>query len=89
MSDTVIKPSRNLDVAGAATLDKELAEVSGDVVIDLADVSFVASSGLRVMLKAAQRLKTEGGSLSVHNADDTAREVFRISGFSSVVDIAD
>jgi anti-sigma B factor antagonist len=86
---TVVKPQANLDVAGSAMLEKELAGLDGDVTIDLAGVAFVASSGLRVMLKAAQRLKGGGGSLSVSNANDTVREVFRISGFATVVDIRD
>jgi stage II sporulation protein AA (anti-sigma F factor antagonist) len=86
---TVVKPQVNLDVAGSATLEKELAGLDGDVTIDLADVSFVASSGLRVMLKVAQRLKGGGGSLSVSNANDTVREVFRVSGFATVIDIKD
>ena len=84
---TAVKPQTNLDVAGAAALEKELAGLSGDVVVDLADVSFVASSGLRVMLKTAQRLKSQGGSLAVEHANDTVREVFKISGFAMVVDI--
>jgi anti-anti-sigma factor len=46
----------------------------------------VASSGLRILLKAAQRLST-GGSLTVTNANDTILEVFRISGFASVITI--
>lgn len=86
---SVVRPLMNLDVAGSAQLERELAELSGDVTIDLQDVDFVASSGLRIMLKTAQRLKREGGSLSVSNANDTAREVFRISGFATVVDILD
>lgn len=86
---SMVKPQANLDVAGSAELEKNLAGLDGDVVIDLADVAFVASSGLRVMLKAAQRLKSSGGSLSISNANDTVREVFRISGFATVVDIQD
>jgi anti-anti-sigma factor len=65
---TVVKPQVNLDVAGSAALEKQLAGLDGDVTIDLADVSFVASSGLRVMLKVAQRLRGGGGSLSVSHA---------------------
>ena len=86
---SVVRPTANLDVAGAAALEKQLADASGDLVIDLSDVTFVASSGLRVMLKVAQRLKSQGGALSVRNANDTVREVFRISGFASVVPIED
>lgn len=82
-----VRPDRNLDVAGAAALERQLADAEGDVTIDLADVGFVASSGLRVMLKVAQRLRAVGGVLTVMNANDTVQEVFRISGFATVVDI--
>jgi anti-anti-sigma factor len=86
---SVVRPSVNLDVAGAAALEKQLADASGDLVIDMSEVTFVASSGLRVMLKVAQRLKSQGGQLSISNPNDTVREVFRISGFASVVPIVD
>jgi anti-sigma B factor antagonist len=82
-----VRPTMNLDVAGAAELEKLLADAGGDVTIDLAEVRFVASSGLRVMLKVAQQLKQGGGTLTVTNANDTVREVFRISGFAMVVNI--
>jgi anti-sigma B factor antagonist len=87
--ETIVSPQSNLDVAGAAALDSQLADAVGSVVIDLADVDFVASSGLRIMLKTAQRLRMAGGSLAVRNANDTVREVFRISGFATVVTILD
>jgi anti-anti-sigma factor len=60
--------------------------MSGDVIVNLEACNFVASSGLRILLKAAQRLST-GGSLTVTNANDTILEVFRISGFASVITI--
>ena len=85
----VVRPSVNLDVAGAQQLERALNEFDEDVEIDLSDVKFVASSGLRVMLKAAQRLKKSGHSVTVSGANDTVLEVFKISGFSTVVTIID
>ncbi|MGA7690443.1 MAG: STAS domain-containing protein [Jiangellales bacterium] len=67
----VVRPSVNLDVAGAQQLERALNEFDEDVEIDLSDVKFVASSGLRVMLKAAQRLKKSGHSVTVSGANDT------------------
>jgi anti-sigma B factor antagonist len=86
---SVVRPSVNLDVAGAQQLERALNEFDDDVEIDLSDVKFVASSGLRVMLKAAQRLKKSGHSVTVSGANDTVLEVFKISGFSTVVTIID
>lgn len=87
MTSVEVKPSFNLDVSGAHKLEEMLADADGDVVVDLEACNFVASSGLRILLKVAQRIGKTGGKLTVVNANDTIREVFRISGFAGVVTI--
>ena len=82
-----IRPTRNLDVAGAAALDAQLVGAGSDVTLDLSAVDRWASSGLRVILKASQRLSKAGATLTIVNANDTVREVFKISGFGTVVTI--
>ena len=83
----VFAPSWNLDVAGARRLEEAITPLEGAVVIDLSGVAFVASSGLRVLLKQAQRLKGQGGELRVCGADKTVAEVFVMSGFDSIIAI--
>jgi anti-sigma B factor antagonist len=85
----VFAPSWNLDVAGARRLEEAIKSLEGAVVIDLSGVAFVASSGLRVLLKQAQRLKFEGGELRVCGADKTVTEVFKMSGFDKIIAIDD
>ena len=47
-----------LDLAGAATLERELAEHDeGPVVVDLRELAFMDSSGLRALVVAARRLQ--------------------------------
>ena len=82
-----IRPTRNLDVAGAAALDAQLVSAESDVTLDLSAVDRCASSGLRVILKASQRLSKAGATRSSVNANDTVREVCKISGFGTVVTI--
>ena len=87
---TTLSPSYNLDVAGAAKLEKELIHAQptdGEVVIDLSDVKFVASSGLRVLLKQAQRLSREKADLVVTNASETVLEVLVMSGFTALITV--
>jgi len=84
---TVIVPDWNLDVAGAQRLEKELAETDGVVLVDLENVSFVASSGLRVLLKHAQRLQVGGGELRLCAANATVSDVFQMSGFDSILSV--
>lgn len=88
-----LRPTYNLDVAGAQRLEAELGAVDasaydGDQLrLDLTDVAFVASSGLRVMLKWAQEFDRHGFSLVVTNANDTVREVFSMSGFDTILKV--
>ena len=87
---TTLRPDYNLDVAGAAKLEKELIHAQptdGEVVIDLSDVKFVASSGLRVLLKQAQRLSREKADLVVTNASETVLEVLVMSGFTALITV--
>lgn len=87
---TTLSPSYNLDVAGAAKLEKELTHAQatdGEVVVDLSDVKFVASSGLRVLLKSAQALSRQDAVLVVSGANDTVLEVLRMSGFDKLLTV--
>jgi anti-anti-sigma factor len=79
----------NLDVPGAQRLDVLLEAEPADqeVVVDISAVAFVASSGLRVLLKNAQRLDTGGGELVIQSPSDVVMEVFTMSGFSEILTI--
>lgn len=78
-----------LDVAGAQRLETDLEKIhAGEgVTINLSAVDFVASSGLRVLLKHAQRFDVGGSKLTVSQANPTVAEVFRMSGFDQIIDV--
>jgi len=81
----------DLNVAGAAKLEKEMTtavpEPNGELIIDLSGCNFVASSGLRVLLKKAQILARDGGSLVLIGTNDTVRKAMQISGFDTLMEI--
>jgi anti-anti-sigma factor len=57
----VIALAGELDIAGAATLEHELAGLEATaVVIDLRQLGFIDSSGLRALAVAAQRAQRTG-----------------------------
>jgi anti-anti-sigma factor len=63
-----------LDVAGAAAIDLKFNAFAGArraLVIDLAEVSFIASMGIRLLLLAARAVNAKGGkiALAAPNAD--------------------
>jgi len=53
---------------------------SAPVVVDLAEVSFVASNGLRLLLETHHRLRDAGRRLMVHNLQPSVRKVVRTTG---------
>ncbi len=56
--------------------------------MDMAGVDYVASSGLRSRLIAAKQIKAAGHDLSLSCLQPSVREVFNISGFSTIFRIS-
>lgn len=76
-----------LDTVTAPKLEEEINAISphlNELVLDLADIDYVSSAGLRVIL-AAQKKMTTQGSMAVANVCETVREVFDMTGFSTIL----
>jgi anti-anti-sigma factor len=54
------------------------------LVIDLGDLDYINSSGLRALLVAGKRLKSQGGRLLLAAPRELVRQVLQISGFSNM-----
>ena len=91
-ADTVVLAlSGKLDATTAKIFeDKIQAEInSGDrrFVIDLSQLEYVSSSGLRVLLLAAKRLHSTDGKIVLCSLKEHVRQVFDLAGFSSILSI--
>lgn len=64
-------------------------ESHGATVVDLGRVSYVSSAGLRVLLKGAKAAKATGHRLVLAGLSPSVREVFDISGFTSIFAMED
>jgi len=64
-----------------------LADSGGRVVVDVEQLEYISSAGLRVLLIAAKRSKAAGTQLALAGLQPAVREVFDISGFSRLFDI--
>ena len=64
----------------------ECSENAEELVIDLKDLDYTSSAGLRVFLKA-QKIMIKKGSLKVVNVKEEVMEIFEITGFSEMLDI--
>jgi anti-anti-sigma factor len=59
------------------------------VVINVENVNFIASTGLRIILAIGKRLKASGGELVVCSMNQTTKSVFKMSGFTKIFRIFD
>ena len=57
------------------------------LLINFEQISYISSSGLRLLLATAKRLKGSGGDLKVCALNEMATEVFEVSGFSSILNV--
>ena len=73
-----------LDTATAPTLGVTLDELAAKgpnvVALELSRVSFMDSSGLRVIVRATNALAERGGELSVEGVSATVRRTLEITG---------
>lgn len=78
-----------VDTVTSPELEKMIqASVSGmeTLVIDMANVEYISSAGLRVLL-SAHKLMAKKGGMKVKNAGEDIMEIFEVTGFSDILDI--
>lgn len=86
----VLMLSGRLDSNTASELESVLPErvrQHSASVVDLSQISYVSSAGLRVLLKGAKAARAVGSSLVLSGLSPAVREVFDISGFSTIFSI--
>ncbi|MEA4861692.1 MAG: STAS domain-containing protein [Victivallaceae bacterium] len=79
--------SGRLDASTSQEADQQLRNQLDDCVkllIDLEELTYISSAGLRVLLIIAKQMKNHDGDLVLCNLSDTVQEVFDISGFSAI-----
>ena len=78
-----------LDTTTAPQLEGELKEVlpdTKDLIFDLADLEYISSAGLRVLL-SAQKVMSRQGSMKVIHVREEVNEIFEVTGFCDILTI--
>lgn len=87
----IVAPSGRLDAESSPCLEKELLSKfeAGEklFLIDLTNLEYISSVGLRVMLMATKKAKAAGGNIILCGMQDHVHEVFEIAGFTSIFEI--
>ena len=87
---TTISPEGRIDTVTAPELEEAMSNVPGDVAsltFDFAKVEYISSAGLRVLLVAQKNMMKAGASMSIANVASAVKEVFDITGFSTIFTI--
>jgi anti-sigma B factor antagonist len=89
--------SGRLDAATAPTLKQQIDALFDQgryrIVLDLSDLDYIASPGLRVLIEARKRARDrkisdlEGGDIRIANLPPRVKEVFDLTGFTTLFEI--
>ncbi len=78
-----------LDTTTAPQLEEELKlSLPGveKLILDFAELAYLSSAGLRVLL-AAQKTMNKQGEMIVKNINETIKEIFEVTGFVDILTI--
>jgi anti-sigma B factor antagonist len=87
---TKVSLSGRLDIDGALKIDSEfnkIAEEKKNVLVDLSEVTFLASLGIRTLITGAKATANNGGRMVLLNPQPNVEKVLRTSRVDTVIPI--
>lgn len=75
------------DAGQVKKAEAEFGALTTTTILDFANLKYISSVGLGILVSTQQRLKAEGHKLSIVGASDHIRELFRITRFDNLIDI--
>jgi anti-sigma B factor antagonist len=87
---TKVSLSGRLDIDGALKIDSEfnkIAEETKNVLVDLSEVTFLASLGIRTLITGAKAAANNGGKMVLLNPQPIVEKVLRTSRVDTVIPI--
>jgi anti-sigma B factor antagonist len=85
-NDEIVLSGR-FDAAEAEKARKVFLNLNDARVVDFAQLDYISSAGLGVLLAAQKKLSEEGKSLRLINVKGHIRDVFHFSGFDQIFEI--
>ena len=83
-----IAASGRIDLPAARAIEDALIELCdtgrAQLVVDLSDVAYMASAGLKALLTGVRRARVLNGDVRLSAMNERVREVFEMSGFDQV-----
>lgn len=88
---TIVRVAGSVDALTAPELARTLAEQVGsdpvNLIVDLGEVEFMSSAGLRTLLGAVKDSRGRGGDLRIVSTNPGVDKVLKMSGFSTIAKV--
>ena len=88
----ILRVIGRLDASTSKELENRISSLiassQGKMVIDLSELDYISSAGLRVFLLALKRMDAVKGKMILCSLRNAVKEVFDIAGFSSFLTLA-
>ncbi len=78
--------SGRLDSSNADELEEAVSSLDGisELIFDISALEYLSSAGLRILL-VTQRKMNKQGKMIVKGANETVRDIFDVTGFSTIL----
>lgn len=79
-----------IDTLTSKELEEEMTAEMGNfdsLILDFADLEYISSAGLRVLISTQKKLKADNIPMIIKNVTDSVNEIFRMSGFDKILKI--
>jgi anti-anti-sigma factor len=87
----LIKLIGRLDISGVGVIENQFSEHSAGesprVIVDLSDVEFLASIGIRLLTLSAKSIASRGGQMVLLNPKTDVKDVLDITGVPAIIPI--
>jgi anti-sigma B factor antagonist len=88
---TIVKVTGSVDALTAADLSRvlsnQIAEGKVNLIVDLVNVEFMSSAGLRTLLGAVKEARSNGGDLRITSTNPGVDKVLKMSGFHNIAKV--
>ena len=89
-NELTIEVKDRIDTVTAPDFENEITDEMGkfdSLIIDFANLEYISSAGLRVLISTQKKLKSDNIPTVIKNVSDPIKEIFQMSGFDKILKI--
>lgn len=87
----IVELSGELDVSCADKLkslvNDNIEEKFSNIVLDMKNLSYIDSTGIGIIVGIMKRLREDGKDISLLNAKDNVKKIFKITGLDQIINM--